>query len=103
MAKDLVDHIIGLMNDLLDRDPKAITALTETRVYCNEAVADHPTVQVVMDKGKSTVGLMGVLNGLCGTMPDGSGYIAAEVGDDGRVSRYVRMDGVRREPRTKSA
>lgn len=92
MAKDLVDHIIITMNDLLGRDPKAVSALVETRVYCNEAVADHPTVQVGTDKGKPTVGLLGILNGLCGTMADGTGYIAAEIGDDGRVSRFVRLD-----------
>lgn len=68
-----------------------MSALVETRVYCNDALADHPTVQVSVDKGKPTVGVLGVLNGLCGVRHDGSGHIAAEFEDSGRISRFVRL------------
>lgn len=91
MAADLVDHIIETMNELLVRDPRAISALIETRVYCSEAIADHPTVQVSADKGRPTLGLLGILNGLCGTRSDGSGHIAAEFEDSGRISQFVRL------------
>jgi hypothetical protein len=76
-------HVIRLLNDLLKLDPDAIKELIESRVQCNEALANHDTVQVsgYADPpdglgGSDTiyrVGLLGILNGLCGAYGEEGG------------------------------
>ena len=76
---DLIENIVRFSNEVLEIDPAAVSALFMTRHPCNEALADHPTVQVHTDKdGGVSVGLLGLLNGLCGIGPDGYGYISAQ-------------------------
>ena len=41
-----VDHAIDILNEALSLDPQAIKDLVNARVACNEAMADHPTIQV---------------------------------------------------------
>lgn len=57
-------------------------ALVESRVPCNDALADHPTVQVGEGPGgRPVVGLLGILNGLvsdgllCAVYDDESGKL----------------------------
>lgn len=59
--------VLDMLNDAASRDPAAIHALLVNRVPCNEALADHPHIQV--DAGKtipnsSHVGTLGVINGI---------------------------------------
>ena len=62
-----VDAMVAFLNELASLDPGAALALVNARVPCNEAVGDHPTLQVSMigseEPGGLTVGLLGVLNG----------------------------------------
>src|SRR4051812_38310917 len=88
-------EVIKFMNELLVIDPKAITALIETRVPCNEDLATHPTVQVAsiskLMEGSTpeySVGLLGILNGLCGARKDGYGFITCEFDDNGNVTGF---------------
>lgn len=74
--------IIETLNGMVAADPGALLALLETRVPCNDAMRDHPTVQVGRDdNGQAVVGMLGILNGLVGTIPDGPregwGFIGA--------------------------
>lgn len=66
---------IEFLNKLLEMDKAAVTALINQRVPCNQALAEHPTVQVtpVAAAGATAgeapiptmqVGLLGILNGL---------------------------------------
>lgn len=84
---DLADHIINVLNELVALDREAVTKLVETRVPCNQALADHPTVQV--SEGPS-VGLLGVLNGIAGVDHDGWGFIAASFDDQGHLVKFLR-------------
>lgn len=73
-----IDDAIAFLNHLLKVDAEAIRALVETRVPCGEALTNHPTVQVQAHGSEPpSVGLLGLLNGLFGTEPDGGGPIAA--------------------------
>ena len=77
-----VAEVVALLNELVKLDPAAMNALVESRVHCNDAFADHPTVQVSSRKGGNgedgfEVGLLGILNGIFGTDPKGWGPIAA--------------------------
>ncbi len=77
--EELADEIIYRLNRMV-RDPdvaKDVGDLCNTRVPCSEATVNHPSIQV----SGTTVGFLGILNGLVGTIPEGSrvgwGYIAA--------------------------
>jgi len=78
---------------LLAKDPDGISKLATTRVNVNADIADHPTVQVARAEDliikdarveRYTLGLMGLLNGLFGTLEDGSGilYYSVESSSD---------------------
>lgn len=77
--------VVALLNEAVKLDPAAMHALVESRVPCNEALADHPTIQVsVYDErtgeptpGQFKVGILGILNGLFGTDSAGWGCITA--------------------------
>ena len=92
---DMISSAIGILNSMVDADPQAMAQLCETRVPCNDAMADHPTVQVT-DEG---VGMLGVLNGLFGTIPDGEfkgwGHITAVYEDDGALTKFVRTGTIK--------
>jgi hypothetical protein len=76
-----LDQALYLLNEIVALDPKAAEALVETRVVCNKALADHPTIQVglgIEEDGDSfQVGILGLLNGMFGADDEGYGQIAA--------------------------
>ena len=74
---DLAHRICDFLNVLLEVDRNAIACLIANRVPCNQALADHPTVQVGPQHGGYYVGMLGILNGLCGVKPDGAGFLVA--------------------------
>lgn len=85
--RELAQKVVDLLDEIHAADPGALAALVATRVPCNRALADHPTVQVGQAKdGGVEVGLMGVLNGLCGVNEDGWGAVALIVEHDGTVT-----------------
>lgn len=81
----LARTIVSLMNDLFALDREAVNDLVGHRVMCNEALANHPTVQVQTQDGYHEIGLLGILNGLCGVYEEGPkaqwGCISAEFDD----------------------
>lgn len=101
MIRPETDSLIAFLNELVAIDPYAIAELLCVRVPCNQAMADHPSVQVQGSDGSVTyiapgthrVGLLGVLNGYCGTIESGDhagwGPITAEY-EDARLVRFVR-------------
>ena len=85
--EELADFIIERLNEFAETDPDAVRALVNARVPCNEALARHPTVQVsYRGDGKPLVGLLGILNGIVGTVGKGTfkdcGFVAAEIEDE---------------------
>jgi len=89
---DLADRIITVLNECVALDREALHKLIETRVPCNRALADHPTVQVSSGApGEfSTVGLLGILNGIVGVDSDGWGFIAASFDEEGKLVKFLR-------------
>lgn len=86
-----VDEVVQLLNQLSIEDKTAMENLICARVECNEAVANHPTVQVSQDEdGSFRVGFLGVLNGLFGVAQDGFGAIAADFDENG-LKGFVRI------------
>ncbi len=73
----LAHVVVDYLNDLLEHDRCAVAALIANRVPCNKAMADHPTCQVAEQHGGFHVGMLGVLNGMCGIHYSGQGAIQA--------------------------
>ncbi len=73
---------VDLLNQLYALDPRTMSRLVKYRALCNRALADHPTVQVLKQRHGYYVGMIGVLNGIFGSRPDGLGFIAAKFDDD---------------------
>ncbi len=80
------NKIVEFLNDLLEYDRAAVAALVAGRVICNQKMADHPTVQVHSQKDGFHIGLLGILNGLCGIKKNGYGLIVAHFGNDPKSS-----------------
>jgi hypothetical protein len=67
--------------------------LIDARVTCNEALADHPTIQVGQQDGSYQVGLLGILNGLFGINDAGWGPITAHIDSTGGTLEFKRTFG----------
>lgn len=92
------DVVLKLLNRLLELDREAITALCDARVPVNEALSTATDIElqdvVVGDRdGKVTLGMIGVLQGLCGTK-----RICAVYGPDGLISRFEPWQAPEEQP-----
>jgi hypothetical protein len=85
-----VDETIQLLNELLELDKNGVLALVESRVVCNEKLADHPTVQVRETADQITVGILGVINGLFGVDEKGLGAIMLVMNDTTKEANFIR-------------
>jgi hypothetical protein len=87
----LAEKVVAFLNEAFKCDPKAIHALIEHRVPCNQDMADHPTIQVVRPVGSdtSTVGMLGIINGLVGVDESHWGFVAAVYDDDEKLTGFV--------------
>jgi hypothetical protein len=89
-----LETVIDFLNEALQVDPVAITALFSLRVRCNPVLENHPTIQVGwfpkdgslpvpgspnVNDGKSELrlGILGILNGLLGVREDQWAYLSA--------------------------
>ena len=63
-----IDTVVRTLNEAFAADPAALHALLVNRVPCNQALADHSTLQVTQDPALPettyVVGLLGVINGI---------------------------------------
>ncbi len=91
-----IEDVIEYLNELIETDRPAIAALVANRVPCNEALADHPTCQVGAQHGGFHVGMLGVINGMFGSMPDSWGPITF-VFEDGDLLRVELTEDLERE------
>lgn len=98
---DLVsDRIVKVLNRAIRVDPRALGALCEIRVPCNNALAQDPTIQVSYSLG---FGVIGLLSGVAGAHEDGFSKVVAiyetvclEHGIvDKQVGRQCPVDGCR--------
>jgi len=73
------EDAVRILNDAHAADPQAMQDLVESRVPCNENLAQHPTIQVCggTTEEPPQVGFLGVLNGLFGINHNGRGHIEA--------------------------
>ena len=65
----LLQKVLDLLNGAFKADPAAIHALVCNHVPCNSGIADHPTIQVSVNKVTDGteyfhVGTLGIVNGI---------------------------------------
>lgn len=102
-----IDEVVQFLNEVTEIDQSAMTALLETRVPCNQALADHPTVQVQARNDQNSVGFLGLLNGLFGVFDEGHhkdwGDIVAvysgTTSSDKQCIKFVRSEALKDEPK----
>lgn len=105
MAADLelAERIAGYLNGVLAHDRRALHELVQARVPCGKCLATHPTVQVMRVDDDTMeystgyyLGLMGLLNGLCGVLESGPrkgcGPLFVEMNEQGDIARF-RVSG----------
>ncbi len=91
-SKEMVDFL----NDLLTYDKRAVENLFNIRVFCNEKLSEHETVQCgCREKNVYTVGFIGILNGMFGIDDDSWGCISMDI-KQGKLKRFRLL-----EPNTK--
>lgn len=66
--KAVAERIVRVLNRALMADPNAIQALIDNRVPCNRELADDPEIQVGTQDNGFEVGMLGILNGITGTI-----------------------------------
>lgn len=74
----LARHVVNILNDLYRCDPQAISELFNTKVRCNQTLADHPTCQVGEDENGDYVRMIGIINALVGVDDKGWGFVAEQ-------------------------
>jgi hypothetical protein len=86
-----VDQIVDFLNESLELDREAVQTLFATYCHCNQAMADHPTIVVDVDRSclgaeeATTVGLLGFFQGIAaidGMRLEGVFNISGTSGDD---------------------
>lgn len=93
-----VDSAIELLNWLVEHDHNLVQSFVTTRFPCNQAVWDHPTIQVGTHTAgrEADVSMLGILNGVFGTVKggklDGYGFIAVVLDENGRVLKFKRTE-----------
>lgn len=93
-----VREVIDVLNRIHEKDPTVLPALINYRVPCNDVLAEDPTVQVgITPEGGWEVGLLGILNGVCGVNANDIGFIAAYFGKNG-LDHFLWQD-VQKEPK----
>jgi hypothetical protein len=87
--KKLATRIIAFLNDLLKYDREGLSKLFSTRVRCNKKLGEHPTVQTGLKGQAYRVGILGILNGLCGVDDRAWGGIVMTIDDKtGRIIKF---------------
>ena len=86
-----VDNAIKVLNEALQLHPEAINALFNTHVSVNDALANHPTIQV---REGNYLSVIGILNGIFGADEEKNGFLAKSVDTDTErivaFQRYIK-------------
>jgi hypothetical protein len=93
------EEAVKILNEIHQLDPTVLQPIIDYRVPCNEALANHPTVQVGHWKpdGGLKVGFLGILNGIFGVNDKGWGWIAAEFSEppEHKLKGFIINEGPR--------
>lgn len=112
---EMLCEAVEVLNEALRADPVAMRRAIFHRIECNDKLGDHPTIQCGVRKRTdanyppgteftksewaekvTTVGALGLINGLFGVHPAGHGFICVVVDDDkaGTILRFELTDAI---------
>ena len=86
-VNSVINGIVELLNEALKADPKTMQALIDHRIKCNDALANHPDIQV---NKKSEVGILGIINGISWRVAGEKICITVD-DNDGTVTSFTRF------------
>lgn len=88
-----VDGIIAILNEAIFLDQKAMENLFKnSKVICNEKLANHPTIQIGKKDDNFTLSTLGIINGMFGIDKNGSGAICAMYDDEtGKLIEFKKL------------
>jgi len=66
-----IQDVIDYLNKMLQVDPDLMAMFVNTRFDLNKPLDDYPQEIQVMQSAKPALGIIGLLNGLFGTIEDG--------------------------------
>ena len=96
MVLEIAERVCKVLNRANGADPGAVLAMFRHRVPVNETLRDDPTIQVGAD---SSMGILGLINGLVGIQRDGRGCVVMDctLDDSERdgVGRLASIQGFR--------
>ena len=86
-----IQELVDFLNSLLLIDPNTISALFSLRLGCNEALANHETVQIgVLGNTHCMAGIIGILNGAFGVDEYDWGHISASY-KNGMITKFEAL------------
>lgn len=89
---DTFDQILNLLQQAVACDRNAMDELCGLRVPCNDALAEHPTIQVSGMQGEPTVvGTIGIVNGICELLT--GKRVAANYDESGNLIGFIEYKG----------
>ena len=92
---DPITEAVAVLNDVLERDPEAITHLINMRIDCNHSLASHSSVKVQKFGDIYRIGVLGLLNGALGGSPNGDigakGIINSNTGMFKQIKVFVDL------------
>lgn len=97
---EAVENAVAILNEALTQDRRAIQFLLAKYEICNSKIAENDTIQVreSEETGSIVIGPLGLLNGILGTLPDGSGPIGAILNDDGTLVSFFNRGTKNEQP-----
>lgn len=99
-----IDDAIDVLNRALQKDRETMSQLfLDGKFYCNDDLADDPTIQCGSRDGRATVGPLGIINGFFGVDDSNYGAISMQVDlDSGAIVKFYRTDQVQKQSRGNS-
>lgn len=90
ITPEILEHIVGVLNEIKEKDPTVLRALINYRLPCNLEIANHPTIQVGEVRTGHEVGFLGILNGILGDPEEKIGPIVmdADAGGYGHINTF---------------
>ena len=84
--------VVETLNSLAELDPEAFAELVTIRITVNDATVAHPHIICSTTRGKNTMSILGLLNGIL--TASGQMKVAAVVDND-MIKSFVLLDGVK--------
>jgi hypothetical protein len=102
--REMRAEAVRVLNEAIALDPEAVRRICNARAPCNEELSVHPTIQV--GSGASVgrpehdwlVGVLGIVNGICGVDDNGWGFVGIDFDEAGKPIKARLLGTEDRKP-----